>query len=73
MRLSSFLLAASVLTAPMALRAEAPEDHCNALVDARCGAREVGECFADGAAWQALPEECIGPVQTRIENAREAA
>jgi hypothetical protein len=73
MRLPALLLAAaSLLLTASALRAEALEDRCNALVDSQCGTRAVGECFADDAAWQALPEDCIGHVQTTIENAREA-
>jgi hypothetical protein len=66
------LVALAAPGAALQAQAQSQEDRCNAFVSQHCGKRAVGECFAGDADWQAVPQACVGDVQTMIEMAREA-
>lgn len=72
MMLRSALLLATLAAPLMPLQAQHHQAHCSDFVERHCGARAPDACFAADGDWQAVPEACVGDVQTMVEMAREA-
>lgn len=75
--MTGFRVAALAVAAMVAMNAhpafaEDQEEACWTLVESLCGTTSVGACFVTMAKWSAIPDSCLGPVQTAIEMEREA-
>lgn len=66
------LALAAIATGASAALAQDDDEACWTLVRNLCGPTSVGECFVSMAQWSAIPDSCLGPVQTAIEMEREA-
>jgi hypothetical protein len=65
-------LSMMLVATPSVVRSQDHEARCNGAVAKHCGETPIGECFSDDKAWEAVPEDCIGDIQTAIEGEREA-
>jgi len=74
MQISKVYVAAAFAVAGFggAAAAQGLDQFCLDNVDYLCGGGMVGDCFSVQSNWEALPNECIGDVQTLIEMEREA-
>ncbi len=72
LRIAALASAALLAASASAVLAQDDDEACWKLVDSLCGPTSVGECFVSMAQWSAIPDSCLGPVQTAIEMEREA-
>ncbi|WP_146589523.1 SH3 domain-containing protein [Puniceibacterium confluentis] len=69
--LAAAVIAVSLLGPTRSAHAQELQPQCQQNVKELCGRVGVGTCFADGALWPLVADECVGDIQTMIEMERE--